>query len=135
VDKIRKIFALHHAMVLKTLDGVISQLERSFSKFWETSHIYRTVIQYGNSSKMKSDITMARLTQADVIPIDRFAVQCELQCTLNRAGAMEFAAITVDHVIPIYRTLGESYDQAHNSEWETAPMSTIPELTTASGKN
>ena len=30
MDKIRKVLALHHAMVLKTRDGVISQLERPF---------------------------------------------------------------------------------------------------------
>jgi nicotinamidase-related amidase len=66
----------------------------------------------GNWSKMATDLTLARVTQAGAIPIDTFAVITELQHTWNRPDAMEFAAVFAEHVIPGYRALMESYDKA-----------------------
>lgn len=66
----------------------------------------------GNWSKMATDLTLARVTQAGAIPIDTFAVIAELQGTWNRPDAMEFAAVFAEHVIPGYRALMESYDKA-----------------------
>jgi hypothetical protein len=34
--------------------------------------------------------------------------------TWNRPDAMEFAQVMVDHIIPLYRVLMESYDKAQN---------------------
>src|SRR5688572_29235263 len=68
----------------------------------------------GNWSKMATDITTARIAQAWAVPIDTYAVLCELMSTWNRADAMDFAQVMVDHVVPPYRALMESYDKAQN---------------------
>ncbi len=66
----------------------------------------------GNWSKMATDVTIARITQAGAHPIDTYAVLAELMATWNRPDAMEFAQIMVDHIVPPYRALMESYDKA-----------------------
>lgn len=68
----------------------------------------------GNWSKMATDVTIARVTQAGAMPIDTYAVLAELMGTWNRADAMDFAQVMVDHIVPPYRALMESYDKAQN---------------------
>ena len=68
----------------------------------------------GNWSKMATDITAARIAQAGAIPIDTYAVLAEIMSTWNRADAMDFAQVMVDHIVPPYRALMESYDKAQN---------------------
>jgi hypothetical protein len=68
----------------------------------------------GNWSKMATDITTARVAQAGAMPIDTYAVLAEVMSTWNRADAMEFAAVMVDHIVPPYRALMESYDKAQS---------------------
>jgi nicotinamidase-related amidase len=68
----------------------------------------------GNWSKMATDITVARIAQAGAMPIDTYAVLAELMSTWNRPDAMEFAQVMVDHIVPPYRALMESYDKAQN---------------------
>jgi hypothetical protein len=68
----------------------------------------------GNWSKMATDLTVARITQAGAIPIDTYAVLTEIMSTWNRPDAMEFAAVMVDHIVPPYRALLESYDKAQH---------------------
>ena len=68
----------------------------------------------GNWSQMATDITVARIAQAGAIPIDTFAVLAELMSTWNRPDAMEFAQVMVDHIVPPYRALMESYDKAQS---------------------
>jgi hypothetical protein len=63
---------------------------------------------------MATDITIARIAQAGAMPIDTYAVLTELMSTWNRADAMEFAQVMVDHIVPPYRCLIESYDKAQN---------------------
>ena len=48
------------------------------------------------------------------MPIDTYAVLAELMSTWNRADAMDFATVMVDHIVPNYRLLIESYDKAQN---------------------
>jgi len=48
------------------------------------------------------------------MPIDTYAVLCELMSTWNRPDAMEFAAVMVEHIVPPYRALMESYDKAQS---------------------
>ena len=43
-----------------------------------------------------------------------FAVLAELMSTWNRPDAMEFAGVMVDHIVPPYRALLESYDKAQS---------------------
>ncbi len=68
----------------------------------------------GNWSNMATDITTARIAQAGAIPIDTYAVLTELMSTWNRPDAMEFAQVMVDHIVPPYRALMESYDKAQS---------------------
>ncbi|HEU0282649.1 MAG TPA: isochorismatase family protein [Gallionella sp.] len=68
----------------------------------------------GNWSQMATDITTARIAQAGAVPIDTYAVLCELMSTWNRPDAMDFAQIMVDHIVPPYRALIESYDKAQS---------------------
>ena len=67
----------------------------------------------GNWSKMATDLTLARVTQAGAMPIDTFGVLGELMSTWNRPDAMDFAAVMVD-LLPHYRALMESYDKAQS---------------------
>lgn len=78
--------------------------------------VYAVVDASGNWSKMATDLTVARLTQAGVIPIDTFAVIGELQQTWNRPDALDYAKLFGDHIIPNYRLLME----CHNRAGETA---------------
>jgi nicotinamidase-related amidase len=71
--------------------------------------VYAVVDASGNWSKMATDLTIARLAQAGVIPIDTFAVIGELQQTWNRPDALEYANIFGEHIIPNYRLLMESH--------------------------
>lgn len=68
----------------------------------------------GNWSKMATDLTIARVAQAGAMPIDTYAVLAELMSTWNRPDAMDFAAVMVEHIVPPYRALMESYDKAQN---------------------
>lgn len=68
----------------------------------------------GNWSKMATDLTLARVVQAGAIPIDMFALLAEIMGTWNRPDAMDFAAIMVEHIVPPYRALIESYDKAQS---------------------
>ena len=63
---------------------------------------------------MATDITLARVTQAGAIPTDTYAVLAEIMSTWNRKDAMDFAAVMVDHIVPSYRALMESYDKAQS---------------------
>lgn len=66
----------------------------------------------GNWSKMATDITIARVTQAGAIPTDTFAIVAELMQTWNRPEGSKFADILANHVCPEYKCLMESYDKA-----------------------
>ena len=71
--------------------------------------VYAVVDASGNWSKMATDLTIARIAQAGVIPIDTFAVIGELQQTWNRPDALDYANLFGEHIIPNYRLLMESY--------------------------
>jgi nicotinamidase-related amidase len=76
--------------------------------------VFNIIDASGNWSKMATDITLARVVQAGAMPIDTYAVLAEIMTTWNRADAMEFAAVMVDHVVPHYRLLIESFEKAQN---------------------
>ena len=48
------------------------------------------------------------------MPLDTYAVLAELMGTWNRPDAMDFTQVLVDHIVPPYRALIESYDKAQN---------------------
>ncbi len=74
--------------------------------------VYAVVDASGNWSRMATDLTIARLAQAGVVPIDTFAVIGELQQTWNRPDAMDYANVFGEHIIPNYRLLMESHSKA-----------------------
>jgi nicotinamidase-related amidase len=74
--------------------------------------VYAVVDASGNWSKIATDLTIARLVQAGVIPIDTFAVIGELQQTWNRPDALEYAKLFGEHIVPNYRLLMESHSKA-----------------------
>ncbi len=78
--------------------------------------VYAVVDASGNWSKMATDLTVARIMQAGVVPIDTVAVISELQKTWNRPDAVEFANLYADQPMPEYRLLIESYDKAQAVE-------------------
>lgn len=80
--------------------------------------VFTIVDASGNYSSMATDITLARVVQAGAMPTDTFAVLGELMGTWNRPDAMEFAAVMVDHIVPHYRLLNESYAKAQNVQKE-----------------
>jgi len=63
---------------------------------------------------MATDVTLARVAQAGAMPIDSYAVLAELMSMWNRPDAMDFAGVMVDHIVPPYRALMESYDKAQS---------------------
>lgn len=76
--------------------------------------VFCVVDASGNWSKMATDLTIARVAQAGAMPIDTYAVLAEIMSTWNRPDAMDFAGIMVDHIVPPYRALMESYDKAQS---------------------
>ena len=76
--------------------------------------VFTVIDASGNWSAMATGITLARVVQAGAMPIDTYAVLAELMSTWNRADAMDFATVMVDHIVPHYRLLMESYDKAQN---------------------
>lgn len=67
----------------------------------------------GTYSKMAEEITLARMMQAGVVPIDTGAVASELQRTWNRPDAKEWAQIYTK-IFPTYQLLIESYAKAQD---------------------
>jgi hypothetical protein len=51
---------------------------------------------------------------AGAVVIDTFALLSELMSTWNRGDATEFAGVMVDHIVPPYRALMESFNKAQS---------------------
>jgi nicotinamidase-related amidase len=73
--------------------------------------VFAVVDASGTYSKMAQEITLARLVQAGVVPIDTAAVASELQKTWHRVDAMQWAEIYTK-LFPPYQLLIESYGKA-----------------------
>jgi len=73
--------------------------------------VYAVIDASGDMSPMASATTLARLTQAGVIPITTNAVVGELQRTWNRPEAAAFAEL-YGAFAPNYRAVIESYQKA-----------------------
>lgn len=84
----------------------------AFNAVEEGYKVFCVIDASGNWSKMATDITIARITQAGVMPIDTYAVLAHIMSTWNRPDAMDFANAMVDYIVPPYRALMESYDKA-----------------------
>lgn len=73
--------------------------------------VFAVVDASGTYSKMAEEITLARIVQAGVVPMDTAAVASELQRTWNRDDAAEWAEIYTK-IFPEYQLLIESYGKA-----------------------
>ena len=69
---------------------------------------------FGDPSEMASRTTLARFTQAGVIPTRANAVLCEVHRTWNRPDAAELAEFYT-MVAPNYRAVMESYQKAQDA--------------------
>ncbi len=65
------------------------------------------------TAKMAQEITLARVVQAGVVPMDTAAVASEIQRTWNREDAAEWAEVYT-HIFPAYQLLIESYSKAQD---------------------
>lgn len=77
--------------------------------------VFAVIDASGTYSKMAQEITLARIMQAGVVPMDTAAVASELQKTWNRDDAQEWAAIYTK-IFPAYQLLIESYTKARAVE-------------------
>jgi nicotinamidase-related amidase len=73
--------------------------------------VFAVIDASGTYSKMAEEITLARVMQAGVVPMDTAAVASELQKTWNRPDALEWAEIYTK-IFPAYALLIESYLKA-----------------------
>lgn len=75
--------------------------------------VFAVIDASGTYSKMAQEITLARVVQAGVVPMDTAAVASELQGSWNREDAMEWAGIYTK-IFPAYQLLIESYTKAQD---------------------
>ncbi len=75
--------------------------------------VFAVVDASGTYSKMAEEITLARVVQAGVVPMDTAAVASEVQRTWNREDAQQWAAIYTQ-IFPNYQLLIESYQKAQD---------------------
>ncbi|EMX9123452.1 isochorismatase family protein [Klebsiella aerogenes] len=75
--------------------------------------VFAVIDASGTYSKMAQEITLARVVQAGVVPMDTAAVVSELQRTWNRPDAAEWAEVYTK-VFPAYQLLIESYSKAQD---------------------
>ncbi|RUZ75610.1 isochorismatase family protein [Mesorhizobium sp. M7A.F.Ca.US.006.01.1.1] len=73
--------------------------------------VFAVIDASGTYSKMAEEITLARVVQAGVVPMDTAAVASELQKTWNRSDAQEWAEVYTK-IFPAYALLIESYLKA-----------------------
>ena len=75
--------------------------------------VFAVIDASGTYSKMAEEITLARIVQAGVVPMDTAAVASELQQTWNRSDAAEWAEVYTK-IFPAYQLLIESYGKAQD---------------------
>ncbi|MBX8819183.1 hydrolase, partial [Ochrobactrum sp. MR31] len=69
--------------------------------------VFAVIDASGTYSKMAQEITLARVMQAGVVPIDTAAVASEIQRSWNRPDAQEWAEVYTK-IFPAYQLLIES---------------------------
>jgi nicotinamidase-related amidase len=75
--------------------------------------VFAVIDASGTYSKMAEEITVARVVQAGVVPIDTAGVLAEIQRTWNRPDAMQWAEMWCA-VLPNYQLLMESHQKAQD---------------------
>ena len=80
----------------------------------EGYNVYFVTDASGDPSPMASQTTIARLTQAGIVPMSTNAVFCELQRTWNRPDAAQYAELYAAYA-PNYQAVMESYKRAQEA--------------------
>ncbi|WP_368872376.1 hydrolase [Proteus terrae] len=96
--------------------GTITSVCMAFpaiSAIAEGYQVFAVIDASGTYSKMAEEITLARIVQAGVVPMDTVAVASEIQKTWNRADAAEWAQ-AYTQIFPAYQLLIESYSKAQD---------------------
>ncbi|EJL29587.1 nicotinamidase-like amidase [Caulobacter sp. AP07] len=83
----------------------------SISAVQEGYKVFAVIDASGTYSKMAQEITLARVVQAGVVPIDVGAVASEIQKTWHRDDAQQWAEVYTQ-IFPQYQLLIESYGKA-----------------------
>lgn len=94
--------------------GTITSVCMAFpaiSAAYEGYKVFVVVDASGTYSKMAQEVTLARVVQAGVIPMDMAAVASELQKTWRRDDAQQWAEVYTQ-IFPPYQLLIESYGKA-----------------------
>src|SRR5262245_25009396 len=76
--------------------------------------VYFVTDASGDPSVMASQTTLARLTQAGIIPVSTNVVLCEFQRTWNRPDAAQWGSI-YQQLVPHYKAVAESYQRAQEA--------------------
>ncbi len=87
----------------------------SIAAVTEGYQVFAVVDASGTYTKMAQEITLARIMQAGVVPMDTASVASEIQQTWNRSDAAEWAKV-YNMVFPAYQLLAESYAKAREVE-------------------
>ncbi|WP_075656492.1 hydrolase [Pseudochrobactrum sp. B5] len=87
----------------------------SISAVQDGYKVFAVIDASGTYSKMAQEITLARVMQAGVVPIDTAAVASEIQRSWNRPDAQEWAEVYTK-IFPTYQLLIESYVKAQEVE-------------------
>ncbi|AOJ70210.1 MULTISPECIES: hydrolase [Burkholderia] len=96
--------------------GTITSICMAFpaiSAVQEGYKVFAVVDASGTYSKMAQEITLARVVQAGVVPVDTAAVAGELQQTWHRPDAQQWVDVYA-MIFPQYRLLIESYLKAQD---------------------
>ena len=75
--------------------------------------VFAVIDASGTYSKLAQEITLARVVQAGVVPMDTAAVASEIQRTWNREDAGEWAEVYT-HIVPAAQLLIDSYSTAQD---------------------
>ena len=75
--------------------------------------VFAVIDASGTYSKMAQEVTLARVVQAGVVPMDTAAVASEIQKTWHRDDAAEWAQVYTK-IFPPYQLLMESYAKAQD---------------------
>ena len=77
-------------------------------------NVYAVVDASGDMSEMASQATLARMTQAGIIPVTTNVVLCEFQRTWARPDSAAWGAL-YNELVPHYRAVSESYQNAQET--------------------
>jgi nicotinamidase-related amidase len=77
-------------------------------------NVYYVMDASGDPSEMANHATLARMTQAGIIPVTTNVVLCEFQRTWNRPDAAQWGAL-YSELVPNYHAVAESYHRAQEA--------------------